>query len=48
MSKKGVKVSQSTVNTNKPGCYYVEYIMNERETNESKTNLIVMVEDWNE
>ena len=48
ISKKGVKVSNSTVNTKKPGCYYVEYIMNEREINESKTNLIVMVEDNNE
>ena len=48
ISKKGVKVSHSTVNTKKPGCYYVEYIMNERKTNETKTNLIVMVEDKNE
>lgn len=45
LSKKGVKVSHSTVNTKKIGCYYVEYIMNEGKTNESKTNLIVMVED---
>ena len=45
ISKKGVKVSHSTVNTKKPGCYYVEYILNEGKTNESRTNLIVMVED---
>ena len=45
ISKKGVTVSHSTVNTKKPGCYYVEYIMNEGKTNESKTNLIVIVED---
>ena len=45
ISKKRVKVAQSTVNTKKTGCYYVEYIMNERKTSESKTNLIVMVED---
>ena len=48
ISKKGVKVANSTVNTKKPGCYYVEYIMNEGKINESKTNLIVMVEDNNE
>ena len=45
ISKKGVKVLQSTVNVKKNGCYYVEYIMNEGKTNESRTNLIVMVED---
>lgn len=44
-SKRGVKISHSTVNTKKTGCYYVEYIMNEGKTNESKTNLVVMVED---
>lgn len=48
LSKKGVKVSHSTVNTKKAGCYYVEYILNEGKENESKTNLIVMVEDENE
>lgn len=48
ISKKGVEVSHSTVNTKKTGCYYVEYIMNEAKTNESRTNLIVMVEDENE
>lgn len=45
ISTKGVKVFNSTVNTKKPGCYYVEYVMNEGKRNESKTNLIVMVED---
>ena len=45
LSKKRVKVLHSTVNTMKLGCYYVEYVMNEGKPNESKTNLIVMVED---
>ena len=45
ISKKGVKVLQSTVNEKKNGCYYVEYVMHEGKTNESRTNLIVMVED---
>ena len=30
ISKKRVKVLNSTVNTNKNGCYYVEYIINEK------------------
>ena len=45
ISKKGVKVFRSTVNEKKKGSYYVEYIMNEGKTNESRTNLVVLVED---
>ena len=45
ISKKSVKVFNSTVNVKKTGCYYVEYIMNEGKINESKTNLIVIVEE---
>lgn len=45
LSKRNVKIEHSTVNTKKPGCYYVEYIINEGKANEGKTNLIVIVED---
>ena len=48
ISKKKVKIEHSTVNTKKTGCYYVEYVINKGKPNESKTNLIVMVEDNNE
>lgn len=45
ISKSKVKIVNSTVNTNKKGCYYVEYIINEDKTNESVTILTVVVED---
>lgn len=48
ISKRRVKVANSTVNTKKPGCYYVEYVINEGKANEGKTNLIVIVEDKDE
>ena len=43
--KSKVKVRNSTVNTSKEGCYYVEYVINEDKSNESVTILTVMVED---
>lgn len=45
ISKNRVKIRNSTVNTRKKGCYYVEYIINEDRNNESVTILTVMVED---
>lgn len=48
ISKSRVKIAHSTVNTKKPGCYYVEYVINEGKANEGKTNLIVIVEDKDE
>lgn len=45
ISKNRVKIRKSTVNTNKKGCYYVEYVINENKSNESVTILTVMVED---
>ncbi len=45
ISKSKVKIRNSTVNIHKAGCYYVEYVINEDETNESNTILTVMVED---
>lgn len=45
ISKNRVKIRKSTVNTQKNGCYYVEYIINEDKNNESITILTVMVED---
>ena len=45
ISKNKVKIKNSTVNTNKKGCYYVEYVINEGKINESFTILTVMVED---
>ena len=45
LSKKYVKVFRSTVNEKKKGSYYVEYIINEGKTSESRTNLVVLVED---
>ena len=45
LSKNKVKVKNSTVNTKKKGCYYVEYIINKDDDNESVTNLTVVVED---
>lgn len=45
ISKSKVKVLNNTVKTNKKGCYYVEYIINEGKTNESVTILTVVVED---
>lgn len=44
-STRGVKVSSSNVNMDKAGCYNVIYTMNENRTNESITNLTVIVED---
>ena len=43
--KSKVKIRNSTVNTHKNGCYYVEYVINEDKSNESVTILTVMVED---
>ena len=45
ISKSKVKVRNSTVNTHKEGCYYVEYVVNEEKINESVTILTVMVEE---
>ena len=45
ISKNKVKVRNSTVNTRKKGCYYVEYVINEDETNETVSLLTVVVED---
>ncbi len=45
LSKSRVKIMNSTVNTKKKGCYYVEYVMNEGEIDESLANLTVVVED---
>lgn len=45
ISKNKVKIRNSTVNTHKEGCYYVEYVINEEENDESVTILTVMVED---
>ncbi|MCR5429821.1 MAG: hypothetical protein K6E58_01130 [Eubacterium sp.] len=45
LPKSRVKVSKSTVNTKKKGCYYVEYIINKGRLSEAVTNLTVVVED---
>ncbi len=45
LPKNKVKVRNSTVNTHKDGCYYVEYVVNEEKLNESVTILTVVVED---
>ena len=45
MSPRGVKVASSNVNMKKPGCYNVIYVVNEGRTNESTTNLTVVVEE---
>lgn len=43
--KSKVKVASSNVNTSKPGCYSVDYIINEGKSKEGKTILTVVVED---
>lgn len=45
ISKSKVKVASSNVNTSKPGCYSVDYIINEGKSKEGKTILTVVVED---
>ena len=43
--KSKVKVASSNVNTSKPGCYSVDYIINEGKSKEGRTILTVVVED---
>lgn len=45
ISEKSVKVTGSSVDTEEAGCYNVEYTVNDKDGNEGKTYLTVVVED---
>ena len=45
ISINSVKVTGSSVDTKKAGCYNVEYTVNDKDGNEGKTYLTVVVED---